>query len=215
MIQNVYLMPKLKNLMSNGKTNDVKRKAIATFTSMKKAQAPKEKKAKPAVNSEGPTTTTTSASAASAESVRPLQNVRRTNNSHDVRSFGFGASGSSAKNAASTITVFMKELCSENNKVTFERTLVNYKGIVSFWVELRTHKAVIRTTLTEDQLVKAISNQLGWIASTDYQYVAPGNDGYLEEELGENARIVPRASKKKAKEQAGSGWFSSVTSYIW
>ena len=89
-------------------------------------------------------------------------------------------------------------------------------GIVSFWVELRTHKAVVRTTLTEEKLTKAIMAQLGWIASTDASYVTPGNAGYLDEGLDENARIVPRASKKKARQDAeSSGWFSSVASYIW
>jgi hypothetical protein len=37
MIQNVYILPKLKSLMSNGKTADIKRKGIAAFSSLKKA----------------------------------------------------------------------------------------------------------------------------------------------------------------------------------
>jgi hypothetical protein len=88
--------------------------------------------------------------------------------------------------------------------------------VVSFWVELKHSKAVVRTTLSEEQLAKAVLAQLGWIASSDPSYVMPGNSGYLDDEVGENGAIVQRASKKKAAAQAAQGgWLSSVTSYLW
>ena len=210
MIENVHLMPRLKQLMTNGKTSDIKRKAIATFTSMKKAKDKKTSKSTTVT----PTEMSTGSNSVAQKMKVPLANSNNAANSN-MRSFGFGGE-KVAKNPATTITVFMKELGSEANKTAFERSMVNYKGIVSFWVELRTHKAVVRTTLSEEKLTRAIMAQLGWIASTDAAYVSPGNADYLDDGLDENAKIVPRASKKKARQEAeAGGWFSSVASYIW
>jgi hypothetical protein len=69
--------------------------------------------------------------------------------------------------------------------------------------------------LSEEQLIRAILNVLGWIASADPAFVSPKNNGYKEEEDIGMGAIVERAGKKKAKEAEGTGWFSSVTSYFW
>ena len=212
MVKNVYLMPKLKALMSNGKTADIKRKAIATFTSLKKATSGVPAEQPAATASEHSNATADAASAAA-----PLSSAAngKFEAPKGMSSYGFG-DASAKKNAAVSISLFMKELQCEANKQAFERAMVNYKGVVSFWVELKHSKAVVRTTLSEEQLVKAILAQLGWIASGDAAYVMPGNSGYLDDEIGENGAIVQRASKKRAAEKAPQGgWFSSVTSYLW
>ncbi len=72
----------------------------------------------------------------------------------------------------------------------------------------------------QDALIKAITAQLGWIASTDATFVAPSNAGYIEEQqIGEGAIVYRNKQSKKAKESSGSssggGWFSTVTSFIW
>jgi hypothetical protein len=210
MIQNAYILPKLKSLMSNGKTADIKRKAIATFTSLKKAVVLTENAVATAAAA-APESSSSSSSAA-AVAANPLSSAP--NGASKPTSFGFGDAGS--KKTAATVTLYMKELSSEPQKVAFERAMVNYKGIVSFWVEVNRCKAVIRTTLSEAELCKAVMEQLGWVASADASYVLPSNNGYLEETNDAAGAIVQRASKKKAqKEAASGGWFSSVTSYLW
>lgn len=71
--------------------------------------------------------------------------------------------------------------------------------------------------MTEDALAKAIMAQLGWIASADPTFVSPANAGYADEEIGQGAIVNRTKQSKKAKESAASssGWFSSVTSYLW
>ncbi len=215
MIQNIYILPKLKSLMSNGKTADIKRKAIATFTSLKKAVVLQENAA--VATAEQPVSASTSSNSASAAaaagpSSAPLASAP--NGSAKPTSFGFG--DASSKKSAVTVTLYMKELASENQKVAFERAMVNFKGVVSFWVEINRCKAVIRTTLSEAELAKAVLDQLGWVASADASYVLPSNSGYLDESADAAGAIVQRASKKKAQQAATSGgWFSSVTSYLW
>ncbi len=126
MVKNVYLMPKLKALMSNGKTADIKRKAIATFTSLKKATAgaappaPSEQPVAAAATSETPAATATAAAA-------PLSSAAngKFDASKGLSSFGFG--DSSKKMPAVSVTLFMKELQCEANKQAFERAMVNYK----------------------------------------------------------------------------------------
>ncbi len=214
-MKNAYLMPKIKSLMSNGKTADIKRKAIATFTSLKKASTgASSAAASAAVEAEAPVATAVPGPSGSVASA-PLSSAPngKLEPKGGISSLGFG--NTDKKSAATSVTLFMKELQSEANKTAFERTMVNYKGVVSFWVESKHSKAVVRTTLSEEQLCKAILAQLGWIASSDAAYVMPGNAGYLDE-VGENGAIVQRASKKKAVEKAQQGgWLSSVTSYLW
>ncbi len=135
--------------------------------------------------------------------------------------------------------VWLQELSSEARKSEFETKMVNHRGVVSFWCDLnqvracegffvRTagvaltecvaqQKAVVRTSLTEDGLVKAIMAQLGWIASVDPGFVSPSNAGYAEDEIGQGAIVSRTKQSKKAKESQanGGGWFSSVTSYLW
>ena len=213
MIKNVYLMPKLKHLMANGKTGDIKRKAIATFTSMKKASPNpiKEdgvKEAEELLSSEQQT-----------RQPQPLSNMTNKTSSaayKGMASFGFDGSSNNKSYQATTVTVYMKELANETKKAEFEHKMVNFKGVVSFWVDLRQHKAVIRTTLSEDLMIKAIMTQLGWIASTDISFVAPKNAGYIEEnDIGDGAIVHRGGRSKKSKEQQSSGWFGSVTSYLW
>jgi len=215
MIKNEYLLPKVKALMSNGKTGEIKRKAIATFTSLKKATtatvrgAPEEladmaaaKPAQPLSSSSENVNINNSSTTAATKSARAMP------------SFGFEGARTAA---AVTVTVYMKELSTEAKKAEFESKMVNHRGVVSFWVDLNQHKAVVRTTLSDDALIKAITAQLGWIASTDSSFVSPSNSGYIEEQqVGEGAIVYRNKQSKKAKESSGGGgWFSSVTSYIW
>jgi hypothetical protein len=125
MVKNVYLMPKLKALMSNGKTADIKRKAIATFTSLKKATAGAATAAAPA---EQPVATAEAPATASAAA--PLSSAAngKFEASKGMSSFGFGEA-SAKKVAATSVTLFMKELQNEANKQAFERAMVNYKVI--------------------------------------------------------------------------------------
>lgn len=219
-------MPKLKFLMSNGKTGDIKRKAIATFTSMKKAAPTKATEEEPKEEESQNSTTTNNTATTTATSDAPLGNAtNKTSIASGKRSgatFGFESSSTSSatsKNAATTITLYIKELSCETAKTDFERAMVNFRGVVSFWVELKSHRAVVRTTLTQEQLISAVSTQLGWLSSTEASFVSPKNAGYLdEEEIGVNGAIVQRGKSKKAKEaqaQGGGGWFSTVASYIW
>jgi hypothetical protein len=88
-----------------------------------------------------------------------------TKSARAMPSFGFEGAKTTA---AVTVTVYMKvrlpdawythrvsertwlqELSTEAKKTEFESKMVNHRGVVSFWVDLNQHKAVVRTTLSD------------------------------------------------------------------
>jgi hypothetical protein len=44
-----------------------------------------------------------------------------------------------------------QELSTDAKKTEFESKMVNHRGVVSFWVDLNQHKAVVRTTLSDGE----------------------------------------------------------------
>ena len=191
MMADQKLMPKLKSLMSKGKTTEIKRKAIAAFTSLKKVNQQKK---------------------ASNKSKRNSLKAPLSTRNQNTFSVGFGGGTKKKKKTVATTTLYLRELNCDENKQIFNNAAVKIRGIISFWVELSCQKTVIRTSLSEETLISEINKKLGWNGSTEREFVS--NEGYVQDvDVGEGALVLGGGKKKKG--QNGNGWWGSVSSYIW
>eukprot|EP01113_Clastostelium_recurvatum_P046659 TRINITY_DN8209_c0_g1_i1.p1 TRINITY_DN8209_c0_g1~~TRINITY_DN8209_c0_g1_i1.p1 ORF type:complete len:329 (-),score=52.48 TRINITY_DN8209_c0_g1_i1:83-1036(-) len=137
---------------------------------------------------------------------------------------------SSRLSTAKTYNFYIKGLNNESCKQKVEACLLSTKGIISFLIELHSHKAVVRTINSPDVVLTALKTA-GFSASTkesEYNHSPAGADkenaspGYLDESEVPTKKtwgwgsIVSFGTQSKEDKKANQGWgWGSVTKAIW
>jgi hypothetical protein len=151
---------------------------------------------------------------------------------HNLHLFRLGENGSSTSstglailtsnvptklNNAQTYTIFIKGLNSAERKGALERTLVGLKGVISF--SIFAEKAIIRTTLSEDELKKAIRS-VGLIPNSrpeeDNKENSPKYCTKERTRVKESkGKIVPTEYNRPSESDENAGWFGRVARALW
>lgn len=133
-----------------------------------------------------------------------------------------GPSQSMAQNTAKTHTFYIKGM-TNLTKHKVEETLVSVKGVVSFLIDVHTHKAVVRTKTSPDAVVAAIK-QAGFQATygegdggnnDEPDYLPEGQRGEGKKGWGWGSVVSMGAAKKAPEPEQGHWGWNSVVKAIW
>jgi hypothetical protein len=135
-------------------------------------------------------------------------------------------SGGSAKKQPQTVTLYISCLSNENQRKILSEALLQIKGVISFLIDIRTQKAVVRTLTTTSQLLEAVKASTGMCASLNFAALQnPQGKENIPDYLSDSddEEIDPRNSlarrpieQPEAAQDTNWGWgFGRIAKALW
>jgi hypothetical protein len=130
---------------------------------------------------------------------------------------------------AKTITLYISGMTNDNHRKQLETALLRVRGVVSFLIDLYAQKAVIRTLVSAETLVRAIRDTTGMTASQrkhspdasgtpepDKENDAPGYLDDSTDDLQEHSKTALAKQDDKNDPQQAWGWgLGRISKALW
>jgi len=123
-----------------------------------------------------------------------------------------------AKNTATTITLFLENVDTEEGMAVIENCLLGTKGVVSFFSDVSDQRLVVRSSVGADELVKVIYQETHHRASTIKGSYDGAGPQYLHK-AGDTREggwfsslyqiITPGSVANSSSSNTGAGWFGA------